>query len=170
MSNYRDVNDIFNDGMYEFINNNLERSIEILSEVAELDPGRKLTFVSRGSAYLKLDQLEKALEDFNHAIEIDPEYARAFHLRGLVEEKQGADARALEDFSRAIEIDPEYGAAYHSRATLHTKMGHEDLAVEDIAMVQHLTNKNIETYANDNNIWRSQHLRLESVMESDLGR
>lgn len=170
MSNHKTINDIYNDAMYEFLNNNLEKSIEILSEAAELDPGRKLTFVSRGSAYLKLGRLEKALEDLNHAVEIDPQYARAYHLRGLVEEKQGADARALEDFSRAIEIDPEYGAAYHSRATLHTKMGHEDLAVEDIAMVQHLTNKNIETYANDNNIWRSQHLRLESVMESELGR
>jgi len=49
-------------------------------------------------------------------------------------------------------------------------MGHEDLAMEDIAMVQYLTNKNIETFANDNNIWRSQHIRLESMMESELGR
>ena len=170
MSNNKNINDIYNDAMYEFLNNNLEKSIEMLSEAAELDPRRKLTFVSRGSAYLQLNQLEKALEDFNHAIHIEPEYARAFHLRGLVEEKRGADNRALDDFSRAIEIDPEYGAAYHSRATLHTKMGREDLALEDIAMVQHLTNKNIETLANENNIWRSQHLRLESIMESELGR
>ena len=170
MTNYKEVNDIYNDGMYEFINSNFEKSIEILSEAAELDSGRKLTFISRGSAYLKLNRLEEALNDFNHAIDIDPDYARAFHLRGLVEEKRGADARALEDFTRAIEIDPEYGAAYHSRATLRTKMGLEDLAMEDIAMVQHLTNKNIETFANDNNIWRSQHIRLESIMESELGR
>jgi tetratricopeptide (TPR) repeat protein len=170
MSNHKKVNDIYNDAMCEFINNNLEKSIEILSEAAELDPGRKLTFVSRGSAYLQLNQLEKALKDFNRAIEIDPEYARAFHLKGLVEEKQGADDRALENFSRAIEIDPDYGAAYHSRATLQTKLGREDLAVEDIAMVHHLANKNIESYANENNIWRSQQLRLESIMESELGR
>ena len=170
MTNYKEVNDIYNDGMYEFINSNFEKSIEILSEAAELDSGRKLTFISRGSAYLKLNRLEEALNDFNHAIDIDPDYARAFHLRGLVEEKRGADARALEDFTRAIEIDPEYGAAYHSRATLRTKMGLEDLAMEDIAMVQHLTNKNIETFANENNVWRSQHTRLESIMESELGR
>ena len=170
MGKQKNVNDIYNNAMYEFLNNNLEKSIEMLSQAAELDPGRKLTFVSRGSAYLQLNQLEKALEDFNHAINIDPEYARAFHLRGLVEEKQGADARALDDFSRAIEIDPEYGAAYHSRATLHTKMGREDRAVEDIAMVQHLTNKNIEAFANENNIWRSHHLGLESIVESELER
>jgi tetratricopeptide (TPR) repeat protein len=170
MNYLKNVDDIYTDAMHEFLNGNFEKSIELLSEAAELDPFRTLTFVSRGSAYLKLNRLEEALADFNHAIDIDPNYARGFHLRGLVQEKQGNDAGALDDLNRAIEINPEYGAAFHSRATLHTKMGHEDQAVEDIAMVQHLTNKNIETFANENNVWRSQHLRLESIMESELGR
>jgi tetratricopeptide (TPR) repeat protein len=160
------IDDIFRNGMYEFLQNNYEKSIEILSEAAELDPGRKLTFVSRGSAYLKVDRLEEAFSDFNRAIDLDPDYARAYHLRGLVEEQQGEEARALEDFTRAIEINPEYAAAFHSRATLHTKMGHEDLALEDIAMVKHLSNKNIESFANENNLWRSQQLRVESMLES----
>ena len=170
MNTIKNVDDIYNDGMYEFLNNNLEKSIEILSEAAEMDSARKLTFISRGSAYLRLNRLDEALADFNHAIDLDPDYARAYHLRAFVEEKRGDDTSALKDFTRAIEIDPEYGAAYHSRATLHTKMLNEDLAVEDIAMVQHLTNKNIEAFANENNVWRSQQLRLESIMESELER
>jgi len=170
MSANRNVDELYHNGMFEFLNNNLATSIEILSEAAECDPDRKLTFVSRGSAYLRLNRLDQALADFNHAIDLDPNYSRAFHLRGLVEEKRGDDAGALNDFTRAIEINPEYGAAYHSRATLHAKMGNEDLALKDITMVQHLTNKNIETFANENNIWRSQQLRLESIIESDLGR
>jgi tetratricopeptide (TPR) repeat protein len=164
------VKEKYDSGMYEFLNNNLEKSIEVLTEAAELDPRRKLTFVSRGSALLKLDRLDEALADFNRAIDIDPNYERAYHLRGLVQEKHGEDAGALNSFTRAIEINPEYGAAYHSRATLHTKMGHEDLAMEDIAMVQHLTNKNIATFANENNVWRSQQLQLESITETELGR
>jgi tetratricopeptide (TPR) repeat protein len=164
------VDDLYRKGMLEFLNNNWERSIELLSEAAELDPARKLTFVSRGSAFLKQDRVEEALADFSHAIELDPEYARAFHLRGLAEEKAGDDTAALNDFNRAIEIDPEYGVAYHSRATLHTKMGHEDQAMEDIAMVQHLTNRNLETFANESNVWRSQQMRVEAAMESESGR
>jgi Tfp pilus assembly protein PilF len=66
---------------------------------------------------------------------------------------------ALADFNHAIDIDPDYARAFHLRGF-----------VEDIAMVQHLTNKNIETFANENNVWRSQHLRLESMMENELGR
>jgi tetratricopeptide (TPR) repeat protein len=170
MNAIKNVDDVYNDGMYELLNNHLERSVEILSEAAELDSGRKLTFISRGSVYLRLNRLDEALADFTYAIDLDPNYARAFHLRGLVEEKRGNDSRALDDFNRAIEINPEYGAAYHSRATLHTKMHNEDQAMEDIAMVQHLTNKNLETFANENNVWRSQQLRLESIMESELER
>jgi len=170
MSTLKSIDDVYRDGMYEFLNNSFDKSVAILSEAIALDPERKLTFVSRGSAYLRLDNLDLALEDFNRAIDLDPGYARAYHLRGLVRERQGDDDAALKDFNRAIEINPEYGAAYQSRATLRTKMGLENDALEDIAMVQHLTNKNIETFANENNVWRSQHLRLESILENELGR
>jgi len=170
MNDGRNVDDIYNDGMYEFVNKNFERSIEILTEAAEVNSERKLTFVSRGSAYLSMDRLDAALADFNHAIDLDSNYARAYHLRGLVKDKQGDSEGALNDFSKAIEIEPEYGAAYYSRATLHTKMKHEDLALDDIEIVHHLSNRIIETFANENNVWRSQHLKLESILESEMRR
>ena len=170
MTDTKDVNEIYSNAMYEFINDNFDKSIQILTEAVDLDPSRKLTFVSRGSAYLRLDRLDDAFADFNRAVELDPNYARAYHLRGLVSERKGNCTLAVEDFDRAIEINPEYGAAYQSRATLHTLMGNEDLAMEDITMVQHLTNKNIESYANDNNVWRSQQMRVESMMETELTR
>lgn len=170
MSNHKNVDEIYKNGMTEFADNNLEKSIETLTQAAELDPGRKLTFVSRGAAYLQLGRVDEALADFNEAVDLDPKYARAFHLRGLAKEKKGDDAGAMEDISRAIDLDPEYGAAYYSRVTLYAKMGDEELATEDIAMVQLLTNKNIESFANDNNVWRSRQLELETIMETDLER
>ena len=51
---------------------------------------------------------------------------------------------------------------------LHTKMGDADQAAADMKMVTHLTEVNIETFANENNIWRSQQLRLESMHDDDL--
>jgi tetratricopeptide (TPR) repeat protein len=162
--------DLYADGMYAFVNENYESSIDMFTRAAELNPDNKLVFVSKGAAYLKLDRAEEALQEINHAIEIDENYAKAYHLRGLVNEKMGNDTEALNDFTHAIELDPEYGAAYNSRATLHTKMGNEDLAMEDIMVIQGLTDIGLETFANENNVWRSQHLRLEEMMESELGR
>lgn len=163
-------NDLYANGMYAFVNENYESSIEMFNQAAELNPDNKLVFVSKGAAYLKLDRAEEALNDINQAIEIDEDYAKAYHLRGLVNEKMGNDTEALYDFTHAIELDPGYGAAYNSRATLHTKMGNEDLAMEDIMVIQNLTNVSLETFANENNVWRSQHLRMEQMMETELGR
>jgi len=170
MKNNTSAKDLFNKGMMAFANTDYEESIEILTEAADVDEGFKLTFVGRGSAYLQLDKLDEARADFNHVIDLDPGYARAFHLRGLVEEKRGNDEQALLDFTRAIELDPEYGAAYHSRVTLMTKMGREEEAADDVAMIQHLTSKNMAEYANDNNVWQSNHLAVEDAMETELNR
>jgi len=102
-----------------------------------------------------------------------PEYAKAYHLRGLVHEKSADNQADLKDFDRAIGFDRENGAACYSRANLHSKMGNEDRATEDIEMVNQLATVNIETFANENNIWRSppsNWKRLEILPTSWIGR
>jgi hypothetical protein len=69
----------------------------------------------------------------------------------------------LEDFGNAIDIDPDYGQAYYSRAALQIKLGREDLATEDLQMVNVFIEMNTQAFASENNIWRSQHLRLEEM-------
>jgi tetratricopeptide (TPR) repeat protein len=164
------LQDLFNDGRYELMNGNFEKGIECFSKLLRQDPDNKLALISRGSAFLKMNRIDEAIKDFDRAIDIDSNYARAYHLRGIAREKDGDNDGALDDFSKAVEFDPEYGAAYYSRGTLLTKIKKEDEALEDIQMVQHLTNKSIETFANENNVWRSQQLKLESAMESELER
>jgi hypothetical protein len=51
---------------------------------------------------------------------------------------------------------------------LHTKLGDADRAAADMKMVTHLTEVNIEIFANENNIWRSQQLRIECMHDDDL--
>jgi tetratricopeptide (TPR) repeat protein len=157
----------FQNAMAEFVGQNYENSIEELTRAIELAPDYKLAYLSRGSAFLKLNRLDEARKDFDRLLELDSKHARAYHLRGLVHEKVGDNEAALKDFNTAVELDPEYGAAYYSRATLHSKMGNADLATEDIEMVTHLTNVNLESFANENNIWRSNQMRLEEMGAAD---
>jgi tetratricopeptide (TPR) repeat protein len=158
----------FEEGMADFVSHNYGRSIDLLSRAIKLDPRFTLALKSRGAAYLKLDKAREAIEDMNAVIAMAPENARAFHMRGLAYDKSGDFDKALEDFSQALELNPDYGTAYYSRANLHNKMGHSDLASEDIQMVTHLTEVNIESFANENSVWRTQHLRLESMYGDDL--
>ncbi len=160
----------FNDGMAAFVGQDYGTCIEHLTEALRSDQTHKLALVSRGAAFMRTGNHKTALADFDRVIALDPTYARAYHLRGLAREIEGDDTGALEDFNRAIELKPDYGAAYHSRATLHTKMGQTDSAADDIRMVTHLTQQNIEIFANENNVWRSQHMHLESIMENEMNR
>lgn len=168
MSNNNLAREKFEEGMADFVSHNYGRSIDLLSQAIELNPRYTLALKSRGAAYLKLDKVQEAITDMNAVIALAPENARAYHLRGLAFDKSGDYDKALEDFNQALDLKPDYGPAYYSRANLHNKMGHPDLASEDIQMVTHLSEVNIESFANDNNVWRSQQLRLESMYDDDL--
>ena len=168
MFNKTTAKEKFDEAMADFTEHNYGKSIDLFSAAIDIDPKYELAIKSRGAAYLRLGHFEDALADFNRVLELDPHNARAFHLRGLAYEKSGDLENALLDISKAIALNPKYGAAYYSRANLHSKMGHTDLAAEDIEMMTHLTEVNIETFANENNIWRSRHLNLESIHNDDF--
>ncbi len=170
MENILDLDQEFTDAMRRFADNRFEESIDILSRMIERDANHRLARMARGSAYLKRAEAEKAVKDFDHAVKQDRSDARASHLRGLARELSGDDEGALSDITQAIALNPEYGAAYQSRSSLYTKMGEADLAMEDIEVLTALTQINVESYANDNNIWRSNQLRVEAGMETELVR
>jgi len=168
MSDNDNAQNKFEEGMAEFVNKNYGPCIEYLSQAIVLDPGFTLAFKSRGAAYLRQDKPEQAIADFNMVIGMDSSNARAYHLRGLAYEKAGQNDKALDDFNRALELKTDYGAVYYSRASLNNKMGNTEQATEDIRMVTNLTEVNIETFGNANNVWRSQQLQLESVYNDDI--
>lgn len=170
MTENNTAQDFFKAGMREFANTRFDESIALLTHAIDADPDDTLSIVSRGAAYLKLDRLDLARDDFDQAIKIDSGYARAYHMRGLVSEKRGDDHTALADFNRAIELNPEYGAAYYSRATLHAKMANSEKAQDDIEMVAHLGNRNMESFMNENNVWQTQHMRVEDAIGTELER
>ncbi len=160
----------FADAMSNLLRDDLGMSIELLNEIIDTEPGDKLALLARGAIYMKRGETDNSISDFSRAIELDGNYAKAYHLRGLARETAGDDDSALKDFDQAIDIDPEYGAAYYSRATLFTKLGQEDSAVEDMRIISHLTNRNIEHFANENNVWRSRHLQVENISENEMNR
>ena len=161
---------LFQKAMNEFMGERYDRAIELLSEAVTLDPDFTKGYTSRGAAFLQRKMPENAVADFNRVIATESTYPKVYHLRGLANEMLGDPDAALRDFDRAISLDADYGAAYYSRATLHIKLGNTDLAGEDIEMLTHLTNQNIEEFANENNVWRSHHLKTEDTIETEMQR
>jgi tetratricopeptide (TPR) repeat protein len=162
--------ELFANAMSNLTKNKLGISLDLLNEIIDTDSDDKLALLARGSVYLKMGNTMNAMSDFSRTLEIDSKHPKAYHLRGLAREMAGDDDEALKDFNMAIDIDSEYGAAYYSRASLLTKMGQEDSALEDIKMVSRLSNRNIESFANENNVWRSRQLQMENVLETEMQR
>ncbi len=161
------LNEAFKRGMDAFVKDDFSESVEEFTKAIEIDPDFALAYVSRGAALMKMKKIEKSIVDFNHAIELDVEYPKTYHLRGLARAEVGDHEGALEDFGNAIDLDPDYGQAYYSRAALQIKLGREDLATEDLQMVNVFIEMNTQAFADENNIWRSQHLRLEEMGVAD---
>lgn len=170
MNDNTTINDNVSQALKAFAWEDYEKSIRFFDKVLAKSPDHRLSLLSRGSAFLRLDRLDEAIADFDRVIALYPEYVRAYHLRGLAKASRGEDLEALKDFDKAIKIDAAYGAAYASRATVHQRLGHEDLASEDMAMMTNLTRVNLESYAVDNNVWQTQHMRIEDAMETELNR
>jgi tetratricopeptide (TPR) repeat protein len=162
--------ELFTNAMSNLMKNKFGISIDLLNEILDADSDDKLALLARGTVYLKMGNAQNAENDFSRVLELDAAHPREFHLRGLARESKGDDDEALNDFNKAIEIDPAYGAAYYSRASLLTKMGQEDAAAEDMQMIAHLTDVNIESFANESNVWRSRHMQLETILESEMPR
>jgi tetratricopeptide (TPR) repeat protein len=158
------------EGMQAFANNDYEQSVRLFSELLNIQPDHTVALLSRGSAHMRLKRLNAAEADFTRALQSVPKNARALHLRGLVREMQGNDTTALKDFDSAIALEPDYGAAYLSRSHLYAKMGRGKQAVEDRQMVVRLTQRNLEEFADENNVWHSDHMQVESMMETELER
>ncbi len=161
------LSNAFESGMDAFVHGDLEESVKGFTKAIEIDSDFALAYVSRGAAFMKMGKIEESIADFDHAIEINPDNPKPYHLRGLARVEAEAYEAALEDFGNAIELDPDYGPAYFSRAMLQMELGREDMATEDLQMVNVLTEMNTQAFANENNIWRSQHLRLEEMGVAD---
>ncbi len=170
MNSESERNENFAHAMSNLMRDNLGMSIDLLNEIVDADPADKLALLARGAVYMKRGDTDRSVADFGRVIDLDEGYAKAYHLRGLAREMAGDDEAALNDLNKAIAVDPEYGAAYYSRATLYTKLGQEDSAAEDMQTIAHLTNRNIEEFANQNNVWRSRHMQVENIMENEMNR
>jgi Flp pilus assembly protein TadD len=170
MNDNTTINDNVSQGLNAFVQGDYEQSIRFFNEALSENPDHRMSLLIRGSAFLNSNRLNEAVTDFDRVIALFPDDVRAYHLRGVVKATRGDDLEAVRDFDKAIELDAAYGAAYASRSTVHQRLGNEELAAEDMTMVTHLTQVNLEAFNVENNVWQTQHMRVEDAMETELNR
>jgi tetratricopeptide (TPR) repeat protein len=140
---------LFDEGAAAYLKEDYKTSIKLFTQALKHDRKSAMVYLSRGTAYLKLNKFKKAISDFAHAIRLNPRYARAYHMRGLAYEMMGDFAPAFRDFDQALEIDPDLATAYRSRDSVLDKTIDDRLQMEDSEIADHLATMRVAQFTVD---------------------
>jgi tetratricopeptide (TPR) repeat protein len=100
-------------------------------------------FVSRGMAFLNLNDQDRAIDDFSNALELDDKNQEAALSRGNVYLNRKQYARAQDDFSMVIKLNPRSTAAYAGRSRAFQEAGDHDRAIADLTKLLELEPNNV---------------------------
>ncbi len=141
------ANDIFEGAKRLFVEGKFRESAGAFTKAAAAGYDQKISYLSRGAAYLKLKEAENAIDDFSTAIALDKRNPRAYYYRGMAYAKKKDYGRAAEDFSKVLELKPDDGAAMFARGASYLEMGKIDEAGEDIRNATNYLNAGVQGYA-----------------------
>ncbi len=160
----KDIYELFDRGQRLFMKGRYEESIEKFTKTLQAGHEPGIVCLSRGVAYLKINERDKAIEDFDKAIEIDGGNASAFHYRGTAHMLKEDYVRAVADFGRAIEIHPGNRAAVLARGVSYVNMGRTEEGSRDIKRAMVCVEAAMQGFT-DMNGWRTQLDKVIAAME-----
>jgi Flp pilus assembly protein TadD len=141
------TNDIFEDAKRLFVEGRFRESIAAFTEAAAAGYDPRITYLSRGAAYLKLREADNAIDDFSTALTLNDRNPRSFYYRGMAYAQKKDYGKAVEDFSKALELKPDDGASMFARGASYLKMGKIDEAGEDIRNATNYLVAHVQGYA-----------------------
>jgi tetratricopeptide (TPR) repeat protein len=113
----------------KFIENNTEKRILILEQMAKKYPREKRVHHRLGTFYSINKFLNEAVEELNTAIKLDPNYGEAINMLGYTYAKMGNFEKAIEYFKKYASVSPGDANPIDSMAEIYMQMGRLDEAI-----------------------------------------
>jgi tetratricopeptide (TPR) repeat protein len=162
-----DKNDLFQNGQRLFVQGRHEESIDYFSRSIEAGGETDIAFLSRGVAYLKLQNADKAIHDFSRVVELNENNFRAHFYRGMAHMAKENYSEAIKDFDRTIELQPENGAAYFARGTSYVQIGNMEEAERNIKTAVTCSESTMQGFADHHGMFRTQFERARAIMTGE---
>jgi tetratricopeptide (TPR) repeat protein len=160
------ANELFEEAQHLFLEGKHRESIEKFSKALEAGFAPGITYLSRGAAYLKMNEPDKAIEDFNRGIEADPEKANAYYYRGAAHMAKDEYEKAIADMNCAIELKPDYRAAIFARGMAEVSLGRREEGAADIKTAMSHAEAEVQGFANTYG-WRTQVEKVIAALEGE---
>jgi Flp pilus assembly protein TadD len=137
----------FEEGKRFFVEGKLRESISAFTKAVEGGYEPRISYLSRGVAYLRLRESDKAIADFSRVIHLDSNNPRAYYFRGIAHAQEKDFEKAVADFSDAIRLKPDNGAAVFARGAAYIEIGKPEEAVRDIKNASNYLAAVVQGYA-----------------------
>lgn len=89
-----------------YLDNDLEKGIQILNKVLENKPGNADILFQIAQAYYKVDKFQEAANTYYTVYQNDPSNSRALYMTGVAYQKKGDKNKGIELCEQAIRMDP----------------------------------------------------------------
>jgi tetratricopeptide (TPR) repeat protein len=111
------------------IDNDAEKKLNILKQIAEKYPKEKHVHIELGRHYSARDQYNKAIEEFHIVLQLDPHHGVALYKIAYAYMEIGDYASAMEYFKRYAAVSPGDANPFDSMGDLYFRMGELDEAI-----------------------------------------
>jgi len=162
-----DINDLFQNGQRLFMQGKHEESIDYFTRSIEAGGITDIAFLSRGVAFLKLQNADKAIHDFSRVVELNENNFRAHFYRGMAHMAKENYSEAIKDFDMTIKLHPDNGAAYFARGTAHAQIGNREEAERNIKTAVTCSESDMQGFADKHGMFRSQIERAMAFMTGE---
>ncbi len=151
-----DSTELFQKAQQLFLEGKHEDSIKAFTEAIEAGEKIEISFLSRGVAYIKINQFDNAIKDFGKVIEMNNQNYRAYFYRGTAYMSKEKFENAIADFDRTIELKPDHGAAFFARGTAYAQIGNEYEASRNLKTAIAYSESSFQGIADHYGIFRTQ--------------
>ncbi len=162
-----DKNDLFQNGQKLFVEGKHEESIDYFTRSIEAGGNTDIAYLSRGVAFLKIQQADEAINDFSRVVELNDNNFRAHFYRGMAMMAKENYGDAIRDFDRTIKLQPDNGAAYFARGTAYAQIGKMEEAEKNIKTAITCSESTLQGFADNYGMFRTQFEKTMAFMTGE---
>lgn len=138
---------LFNGGLSQMALDNLERSIEINTELININPELGACFQNRGCSYYSQRNYDESIDDFTRVLEIDSENADIIFMRGLAYCRSARQNQGILDLNRFLELFPDDALTLGNRGYAYYELEMFDEAIRDLSRAVELQEQPATTHS-----------------------
>ncbi len=159
--------DLFQNGQRLFMEGKHRDSIDYFTRSIDAGGNTDIAYLSRGVAFLKLQQTDDAINDFSRAMELNDNNFRAYFYRGMAHLAKESFGDAIKDFDITIKLQPENGTAYFARGTAYAQIGNMEEAERNIKTAVTYSESAMQGFADNHGMFRTQFERAMAFMTGE---